>query len=228
MKLKARGAIFDLDGTLLNTKWRFYKVFNETITKFGFNPISKGHFLSIFHSDKLNQFLFPDNEKWEEKRLEFWKAFLKAYQNATSEADHLILGVHDTLVKLSKQHVPIAVITGRVSPQNKIKQELDRFGIGKFFKVIVSKEEVLPKATKTRHLIDRDNELKKAAENLKIPIQECIFICDYVGDVRSGKAVGVKTVAVLSGASARPILEAAKPDLIINSVADLLDYVEFS
>lgn len=226
-KVKAKAVIFDLDGTLLDTKWRFYKVFNKTLRKFGLRPIDRKLFLNLYRHDELGHLLFLSERKREEKLFEFWTIFLKDFQTHALTNDRLIPGVREVLFALSKKGVPIAVTTGRISSPSAIKKELDRFEIGKFVDVIVTKEETLPTATEVDHYIRRDADVKKAAERLGVPIQDCLFVCDYILDVRSVKTLGVKTLVVLSGSSTRPMLAAEKPNLIAKSVAQLLEYVNF-
>jgi len=68
--------------------------------------------------------------------------------------------------------------------------------------------------------------LERALEHLRVPAQQTVMIGDGPIDIAAGKAVGLKTVAVLSGGSRREALEAACPDLILNSVVDLLPYLQ--
>ncbi|MBS7660314.1 HAD hydrolase-like protein [Candidatus Bathyarchaeota archaeon] len=47
-----------------------------------------------------------------------------------------------------------------------------------------------------------------------------------MADVRAGKNSGAKTVAVLSGLFTREELEKENPDLILNSIKELPDFLE--
>ncbi|MEM2796442.1 MAG: HAD hydrolase-like protein, partial [Candidatus Hadarchaeales archaeon] len=65
-------------------------------------------------------------------------------------------------------------------------------------------------------------------EKLGVEPQECVIVGDYWNDIRDGKKVGAKTVAVLTGLMRRELLEKYGPDAVIKSIADLLEVVEFS
>jgi phosphoglycolate phosphatase-like HAD superfamily hydrolase len=55
---------------------------------------------------------------------------------------------------------------------------------------------------------------------------ECVVVGDSVADIKAGKNAGIKTVAVLSGIFSREELESEKPDLIIENVNKLPDFLE--
>jgi phosphoglycolate phosphatase len=55
---------------------------------------------------------------------------------------------------------------------------------------------------------------------------ECVVVGDSVADIKAGKNAGAKTVAVLSGIFSREELEREKPDLILESVNKLPDFLE--
>ena len=55
---------------------------------------------------------------------------------------------------------------------------------------------------------------------------ECVVVGDSVADIKAGKAAGAITVAVLSGIFSREELEREKPDLILENVNKLPDFLE--
>jgi phosphoglycolate phosphatase-like HAD superfamily hydrolase len=57
-------------------------------------------------------------------------------------------------------------------------------------------------------------------------MDECVVVGDSVADIRAGKNGGARTVGVLSGIFSRQELERENPDLIIESVKELPDYLE--
>jgi phosphoglycolate phosphatase len=64
--------------------------------------------------------------------------------------------------------------------------------------------------------------LQRALEYLQVPAQQAVMVGDGPIDILAGKALGLKTVAVLTGGDRREALLASEPDLILDSVADLL------
>jgi HAD superfamily hydrolase (TIGR01662 family) len=64
--------------------------------------------------------------------------------------------------------------------------------------------------------------LQHALDRLHIRAQQTVMVGDGPIDIKAGKALGLKTVAVLTGGDRRESLLASQPDLILDSVADLL------
>ena len=64
--------------------------------------------------------------------------------------------------------------------------------------------------------------LQRALDYLHIPAEQAVMVGDGPIDITAGKALGLKTVAVLTGGDRRESLLASQPDLILDSVADIL------
>jgi phosphoglycolate phosphatase len=67
--------------------------------------------------------------------------------------------------------------------------------------------------------------LQRALNQLHIPAQQAVMVGDGPIDISAGKALGLGTIAVLTGGDRRELLLASQPDLILDSVADLLSIV---
>jgi phosphoglycolate phosphatase len=79
----------------------------------------------------------------------------------------------------------------------------------------------LPRET-VRFVKPHPEHLQRALAGLRVSPGEAVMIGDGPIDITAGKALGLKTVAVLSGGARREALLACLPDLILDSVADLL------
>ena len=66
--------------------------------------------------------------------------------------------------------------------------------------------------------------LQRALDHLQVPAQHAVMVGDGPIDMAAGKALGLRTVAVLTGGVRRELLLASQPDLILDSVADLLSW----
>jgi phosphoglycolate phosphatase len=64
--------------------------------------------------------------------------------------------------------------------------------------------------------------LQRALDDLQVGARQAVMVGDGPIDITAGKALGLKTIAVLTGGNRRETLMASQPDLILDSVADLL------
>jgi HAD superfamily hydrolase (TIGR01509 family) len=148
----------------------------------------------------------------------FLDVYLNAYYQNTLTKAKPIPAIAETLEKLSKK-AKLALITMRYVPKEKVIKELEKFGLAKYFQHVIT-------ALDTHNPKPSPEALIECAKQLDIEMCECIVVGDSVADIKAGKTAGIKTVAVLSGIFSREELEREKPDLILESVNQLPDFVE--
>lgn len=224
--ITAKAVIFDFDCTLVDTLKRYHDVFNQLLTERGDEPLGRDEFFKYYVADTLDDVITaPFNKERERKLHEFWLEFLRRYR-ASDPGSKLIPGVTEVFQKLHDAGVPIAVITSCVTPSAQIKEELASFGLDKFVKAIVTGDDAI-KDLDEQHHFSKVEILRLVAERLGIDPRDCVVVGDYWNDVRDGKVLGARTVAVLTGLMRRELLEKYGPDAIIESVRDLLKVVKF-
>lgn len=222
----AKAAIFDLDCTLVDTLDRFFELFNELLEKYGKDALTRDEFNKIYVADTLDDLIAePLDAGREEKLHEFWLEFLRRYRDDDPKAT-LIPGVKDVLQSLSERRIPIAVITSCIVSANKLREELEKFKMGKYVREIVTAHDVARELERGHHF-SKVEIFRLAAEKLGVDLKDCVVVGDYWNDIRDGKAIGAKTVAVLTGKMRRELLEKYGPDAIIESVRDLPKVVKF-
>lgn len=132
-------------------------------------------------------------------------------------------GVADTLNKLRKNGCVLAVATSK--PTEPTLRILDKFGVGKYFDVVVGSNpdgtgsdkkyiisQVLAKLRSEHGLTDNDIENGRVA-----------MIGDRRYDIEGGKACGLQTIGVLYGYGSREEFEAAGADHIVEKPGEILD-----
>ncbi|MEM2251146.1 MAG: HAD family hydrolase [Candidatus Hadarchaeales archaeon] len=224
-KIQAKAVIFDTDGTLVDTLPRFFVVFNELIAQEGGKTISWDEFLKRYIDDTLDDVIL-ERLGPETDLHKFWLKFLERYREEDAGSKP-INGSLETLKKLKEKGIPIAVITSCILPAQRLKLELDSLGLGEFVDTIVTGRDAI-KDLNEKHHFSKEEIFRIAIEKLGVEPQECVIVGDYWNDIRDGKKVGAKTVAVLTGLMRRELLEKYGPDAVIKSIADLLEVVEFS
>ncbi|MEM3700470.1 MAG: HAD family hydrolase [Candidatus Bathyarchaeia archaeon] len=214
-KLKVKGILLDLDGTLVDSKEAYVEALKTAFASLGKKCVAVETAMEI--PKRLEQNL-PINDLVEGDTQKFLDLYLNAYYKVTATKSKPMPKIAETLGKLSEKST-LALITMRyVSKENVIK-ELENFGLAKYFQhVITALDTHTPKPS--------PEALIKCAKKLGIQPCECLVVGDSVADIKAGKNAGAKTVAVLSGIFSRKELEREKPDLILESVNQLPDFLE--
>lgn len=216
-----KAVIFDLDGTLLTIDRRFHKVFNDTMKKFGMKAVPRKAFLSRFHRNQLYHHPFGSARENRARTAGFWNEFLKSYgRKAYCEYSVPIRGARKAVERIGGTGVRIAVVTGRMCSPSLVRRELRSIGIDHLVDTVVTKASVRHSTT-CRQATSRKAELREVLMRLRLDAKECVFVADYVDDIRSAKPLRIATVAVLSGSSPRDLMRKENPNLIVKSICDL-------
>jgi len=214
-----RGLLFDLDGTLIDSKERFYESYVQALADLGLPAISREVFDRHYHLDELSHRL-PQGRALRE---DFWRRFLKNLTAANHETQFPIPGVKDALARLRREGYDMAVATARLCPEESVRRELDHLGMLEFFDEVLSNARV----ARREGWDEADSASKRTiivegAAALGLPTRQTAFIGDWSADIRSAKAAGcAMTIGVLSSGFKRQILEVEDPDAIIDSAAHL-------
>jgi HAD superfamily hydrolase (TIGR01509 family) len=214
--LKVKGILLDLDGTVVDSREAYLEAVKTAFKTIGQMIVDVRIVTEI--PKRIEQNL-PINDLLEGMDVQrFLDVYLKAYSQATSTKTKPMPQISNTLEKLSKK-AKLALITMRYVPKEKVTQELEKFGLAKYFQHIIT-------ALDTHNPKPSPEALIKSAKQLDIEMCECVVVGDSVADIKAGKTAGIKTVAVLSGIFSREELEREKPDLILESVSQLPDFLE--
>jgi HAD superfamily hydrolase (TIGR01549 family) len=215
-RLKVKGILLDLDGTIVDSKGAYLEAVKTAFKTVGQRMVNAKIVTEI--PKRLEQNLpIKDLLKGIDVQ-KFLDAYLNAYYQNTSTKTKPIPKVSDTLKKLSKK-AKLALVTMRYVPKENVIKELEKFGLAKYFQYVIT-------ALDTRNSKPSPEALIKCAKHLDIQMCECVVVGDSVADVKAGKNAGVKTVAVLTGIFSREELESEKPDLILENVNKLPDFLE--
>jgi len=216
MKLKARGILFDLDGTIVDSKEAYLEAARTAFAAMGQETVNIKVMTEIPKRLEQNMSINDLISRIDVDR--FLQIYLKAYYDATASRTKPFPNVADTLKKLSEK-AKLALTTRRHVPTKEVIRQLEEFGLAKYFqKVVTAFDTMNPKPS--------PEALLECSKQLKVEACECVVVGDSVVDVRAGKNAGANTVAVLSGIFSREELEKEKPDLILKSVKELPDFIE--
>jgi len=214
-KLKVKGIMLDLDGTIVDSKEAYLEAVKAAFKAIGRKTVDIKVATEIPRRLEQN---IPINDIVGVDTQRFLKVYLKAYHKATAVKAKPVPNTSETLKKLSEK-AKLALITMRYVTKEKVVKELKSFGLAKYFQSVIT-------ALDTHQPKPSPEALIKCANQISIPLRECAIVGDSITDVRAGKIVGAKTVAVLSGIFTREELEREKPDLILESINKLPRFLE--
>ena len=208
-----KGIIFDLDGTLIDSRPTYIKAAHLAFKKLGLKPLTENMALEI--PKKIEQHLPLDLENNTELEL-FLEIYLNFYYSISESVAKILPYTLSTLKFLSKR-VKLSLVTMRSVSKNSLLNELKQFSLGKFFNPIVTAFDTKPKPA--------PDPLIKCIKKMNLHKEECLIVGDSVNDIRAGKAAGIKTIAVLSGIYSYDELSIEKPDIIIQNIVSLTDII---
>jgi len=216
IRLKVKGILLDLDGTIVDSKEAYLEAARTAFQTMEQKMIDARIVTEI--PKRLEQNLPINNIVKGIDSQKFLGIYLHTYYQVTSMKTKPIPKVSNALKKLSKK-TKLALVTMRFVPKEKVVRELEKFGLARYFQYIIT-------AMDTHDPKPSPEALIKCAKKLGIKMRECAVVGDSVADVRAGKTARAKTVAVLTGIYSRKELEREKPDLILDSVNQLPDFIE--
>lgn len=133
------------------------------------------------------------------------------------EDDYRIIpGVKKMLSELAGRF-PMAVVSARDA--HTTQRFLEFFELMPYFDAVVTSQTC-------RYTKPFPDPVLFAAEQLGLPAKACLMVGDTIVDVRSAKAAGAQTLAVLCGFGTQRELQRAGADLIVPTTPDLLAYLE--
>jgi len=215
-KLEVKGIILDLDGTIVDSTEAYVEAAKAAFAAIRQENVDIKTTTEI--PRRLEQNLSINNMINGINAKKFLHAYLKSYYKVTAIKTKPIPNVSEILKKLS-QKAKLALVTMRHVQTEKVIIELENFGLAEYFQLVVT-------ALDTSQPKPSPEALIRCAKQLGIQISECAVVGDSVADVRTGRNVGAKTVAVLSGIFTREELEMENPYLILKSINELPDFLE--
>ncbi len=209
-KLHVKGIMFDLDGTILDTKPAYLEAARIAFKATGQQAPEDVAALEIPKRMEQKQ---PLSDLLKVDTKAFVEVYLKTFYSISAQKTKPFPNIAITLQTLS-QRAKLAVITMRFVPCSAVFSELRQFQLDHYFAHILT-------ALDTHKPKPSPEALIKAVAAMDVQMCDCVIVGDSVVDVEAGKAAGAKTVSVLTGLYSREELSKAKPDYILNNLSEL-------
>ena len=202
--------VFDLDGTLVDSKRDLALSVNAMRKEMGLAPLALelvsscvGHGVTLLVRRSLGSQATDENV---EKGLAF---FLDYYRQHMLDNTTPYPGVSEALEKLKGRKM--AVLTNK--PVNFSREMISRLGFAPYFSYVYGGNSFPQKKPDPAGL-------RKLMEDLQVSARETVMVGDSDTDILTGKNAGVLTCGVTYGFGAQT-LENVSPDLIIDDMREL-------
>lgn len=196
----------DLDGTIIDASLRLYHLHEDILKLSGFmTPYSREEYLALKRKKTPEREIISFIPKhYQDFYLQQRGKYMEDW--AYLEQDILFSWSKAALEQL-RRHNTLILCTRRKKADFLVRQ-LQHLGLNDLFHdCIIS--------------FDQKEEMIKR-HPLFLP-QKAVIIGDTEADIETGKLLGIKTVAVLSGYRSKEFLENYHPDLIIENIGELID-----
>lgn len=211
--------LFDLDGTILNSRDSHYRVFREVGDRLNVkNRLTMEQFLDWYSPNYFQLFSMMgiDESNWP-RASQIWRAYCHSHEKPELFPD--AIGVLTYL----KTRYPLALVTG--GSVERVDFDLARRKIRDFFTVVVygeglPQEELKPAAKQLQMALEELN--KKPENDMYIRPENAVYVGDTPPDVQAGKNAGMMTIAVNANPfSTLEKIKQSNPDRIIDSLEEL-------
>lgn len=213
--------MIDVDGTLIDSVPDLAYCVNELMRAMNRTPWSEAkvrHWVGNGVPKLVERSLTGELEASVNKQ-DFDKAyliFLELYSVNTSVRSCLYSGVKESLDYLKQQGYILGCVT------NKAKQFtlpiLKDLGIFDYFRLVVSGDTLAKKKPDPLPLLH-------SAEFFNVNPKDCLMLGDSISDVAASRAAGFKVICMSYGYNHGKDIQDANPDLVIDSMFELKDYL---
>jgi pyrophosphatase PpaX len=204
-------ALFDLDGTLIDSIRLILDSYHHTLTQHHLPARTDEEWLRGVGTPLAVQF-----SDWRDMP-EVLEAMISTYREYNLKHHDTMVTVYPGVLEAVREIKAAGIQTGLVTSKNRqgALRGLKLVGLEALMDVLVCADEVNnPKP--------HPEPVSKAVELLGADPARTVYVGDSIHDMHSGRAAGVKTAAALWGPFGRDHLESARPDFWLETPADLV------
>lgn len=226
-----RGVIFDFDGTILDIKEPLQRSIDEVFdekaieaeTEFAIQEIGsvleslQGYPIPkiILQSHEIFKYLTIFEKMTFFKKLRIAMKIFSKFLEYSKDAQ-IFPGIKDLISYLSKD-CKLFIVSH--SQTKNVLETLQREEIEYYFEEVYGADKLIalkPHPDAFLPILEKYNKIKNS---------EWLVIGDMPTDIEAGKEAGLGTIGIISGISKKEVLAKIQPDLLINSITELLELV---
>ncbi|EGD51174.1 HAD-superfamily hydrolase, subfamily IA, variant 1 [Thermoanaerobacter ethanolicus JW 200] len=213
MDIKA--VIFDLDGTLIDSKKDIVIAANKAFSEFNLPTLSEKTLASFIGNGAEAVIKCGLGEKNIHMFDRVFSKFEKIYSESCTNYTSLFPGVKETLNFLKERKINIGIAT--LKCRTLTEKILKHFELDKYFSVVLCLEDV-------ENIKPHSEIIEKLLKKINNISEETLYVGDSEVDVLCGKNAGVYTCAVTYGTGDLQSIVALQPDFIITNLTKLIFY----
>ena len=205
--------LFDLDGTLADSKKDLAAAINHTLINLGMDPLSDDDIVELVGSG-ISKMLKSASGDSDEEKFNTFRTYIEYLDSHLLDHTVPFPGVMDTLAGLEKKK---AVVTNKLNYMaEKVLLGLD----------LMPHIDLIIGSDSTPKMKPEPEPILLALETFEADPARTVMVGDTVDDIASARAAGVIACGVTYGFGTRDSLEEAGAHVIIDRITDLADYFE--
>ena len=208
-QFSTRAVLFDWDGTLLNSYEADLRAYLSMFHALGIHWTERElalhyspNWLRVYRAARLPR------SKW----LEADRLWTLAYKSENPP----LLGGARGVVRLLAQKFTLGIVTSGNRPR--VRRQLRQLELASYFSACVCSEDA---AKRKPHPAP----LQLALKRLRRDPEHCVYVGDTAEDIEMARRAGVRAIGVLGPFPTAARLRAAKPEVLLNSVRELPQYL---
>jgi phosphoglycolate phosphatase len=212
-------AIFDLDGTLLNTIADLANATNQALEALSFPTHPTEAYVNMVGNgiNKLFERALPEGQKTEENVLAVRAKFIPYYNIHNADFSAPYAGTVELLEQIQARGVKLAVASNKYQEAT-VRLVAHYFPTIRFSSVFGNRDGVAPKPDPTIvYDIIREAQVEK---------EDVLYVGDSEVDMNTAINAGVEACAVTWGFCSRERLEKYSPKHIVDSAETILSFIE--
>jgi HAD superfamily hydrolase (TIGR01509 family) len=201
--------LFDWDGTVVDSAELGLVAYQKSFAELGV-PFDHEVYRAVYSPNWLTVYegLGLPKEQWQ-RADELWT------HHYDQQSAKLIEGANETIAELRQKGYRMGVVSS--GNDCRVNREIEELGLAGFFEVVICHEQI-------RNRKPHPEGIEIALEKLGVAPSQTGYVGDSPEDIEMGKRASVLTVGVRSSYPTSWKLQAAKPDIYLESLAGLTNH----